>query len=764
MSVDLASTIVRRRGHVAIAWLMLALPLAVLAPRSERVFGVSASVPGSESARADSILQQDFTSAYSHYLVLVATGLPAPHTDSGGKALREVDSLVRAAPGVVGLVSALDVPDSLLVGERGRGALFVVGLRPAPGQDVDALVPGLRAATAEAARRLRLTHPQVALRWTGETALNFDFRESSAVEARLAERRVLPLTLVLLLVAFGGIVAALVPVFAGALAIAIALGAAVLLDRAWPLSVLLQSVVSLVGLGLGIDYALLMVSRFRESRSRGLSPDEAATEAARRAGRTVLLSGLPVMLGFAALLLVPLPELQSVGAGGLMVTVTSVMLATTLLPGVLAALGPRADGRHRPAGIADGGGLTQRWANFVVRRPLLVLLLAGAPLLLLASEGRRMRAELPPGDWLPADMESARAVRDLEAMGRGGAVHALRVLVQLPPGQAVTDPGGWRAVRRIADYIAADARVRRVRSLPSLLGGSEPNAVLLAAAPVVVRQALVSENGRIALVEVVPREGVPFHDVGRLVTSLRAVDAARLAGIPGTALLIAGTPAFNADYVNALVRYSPRVVLLVVIGTFVALAIGFRSVLVPLKAVLLNLLAVGAAFGAVVLVLQDGHLRWLVGMSAPLGAVFPAVPIVTFCIVFGLSMDYEVFLISRVLEARRAGASDSEAVAEGVARTAGTITSAAAIMIAVFAAFVLSGNLFMKTLGFALAVAVFLDATVVRLAVGPALLRLAGRWNWWPARVPATQSAPGGERALAPPPAPGHLPMSAHEE
>jgi RND superfamily putative drug exporter len=231
----------------------------------------------------------------------------------------------------------------------------------------------------------------------------------------------------------------------------------------------------------------------------------------------------------------------------------------------------------------------------------------------------------------------------------------------------------------------------------------------------------------------------------RLVRQLRSVDAAAVSGLSGVHLRVGGLPAFNADYQDAIGGSVTRVIALVVGGTFVALLIGFRSLLVPLKAVALNLLSVAAAFGAAVLVFQDGYGARLFGLAAPVDGLFPAVPIIVFCIVFGLSMDYEVFLVSRVAECVRRGMPDAGALAEGMARTGGVITSAALVMIVVFAGFALGDFLLIKILGFCLGAAVLVDATVVRMAIGPALLRLAGRWNWWPAR---RQRSGGNENAV----------------
>jgi RND superfamily putative drug exporter len=225
---------------------------------------------------------------------------------------------------------------------------------------------------------------------------------------------------------------------------------------------------------------------------------------------------------------------------------------------------------------------------------------------------------------------------------------------------------------------------------------------------------------------------VSLRDQVDWVRELRKTGAPALTGVSGATLLVGGIPALNADYETIIRDRFPSVMGLVVGGTFLALLCGFRSIFVAIKAIALNLFSVAASFGALVLVFQDGYGSGFLGVPGGTGSIFPLVPIVTFAIVFGLSMDYEVFLVARVLEARRGGLSELEAIPEGMARTAGLITSAAAIMIVVFAAFTFGGFLVVKMIGFTLAVAVLIDATVVRIIIGPALLRLAGDWNWWP--------------------------------
>ncbi len=751
LSPRVAHLLVRYRGRVALVWLGIGAVLFPPAARLAERLSVAASVTGSESAQVEDALVRRFASPFARYAVLTVEGLPSPTTLEGRARLTEITATTAAAPGVSRVFSFLDVRDTLFLGRDG-GTFVFVGLAP-QGGDADALFPALRAGTDSLRERLRSRHPGVQLSWTGDLALNHDLRETSATDVREAEARVLPLTLVLLVIAFGAIVAALLPVLAGAAAIALALGAASLLALHWPLSVLLQNVVSMLGLGLGIDYALLVVSRFRSELATGASPEQAAERTATHAGGTIAISAATVAVGFAPLLFVPATELRSIAIGGMLVVAFAALLACTLLPGALATLGHRLElGRVRPRRRADArASRWLAWSGWVTGHPVLTIALAGIPLVLLASQATRLGSDMPRGDWLPPTMESARGLHALERMGRGGVVHTLRIVVDLPANARVTDDAGWRAIRELGDRIGSDPRIARIRSLPAVVRGDRPNLMLLSMVPLDVRRSLASDDGRVALIEAVPAEGVEHRDLMRLVRELRVQSHPELAGIPDAVVQIGGMPAVSVDYQHTIARSAPMLVGLVVAGTFVALLLAFRSVLVPLKAIALNLLSVAAAFGAVALVFHDPvATRWL-GMAEPLDGMFPLVPPIVFCVVFGLSMDYEVFIVARIAEARRAGFDDRAAIGEGLAHTGGVITGAAAIMLVIFAAFMVGDFVLMKILGFALAVAVAIDATLVRMALGPALLSLAGRWNWWPgdaqrARVPiSSREAPAGE-------------------
>ena len=695
----------------------------------------TARIENSEAQRVAEELARQFHSPFVNRAILVVDGLPSPDSEPGRHALREIADSVRAQPGVSGVLSYVDWPDRLFLG-RGEGTFLIIGLAPAT-SSVETLVADLRQRVTSLAKQFQSRYPMAKLELTGETPLNFDLRKASSDEVRAAEIRAIPATLFLLLVAFGSLVAALIPLTSGQLAIGITIGMAALLAHRFHLSILVQSVATMLGLGLGIDYALLMVSRFREALLEGLSPGQASDIATREAGHTVLISASTVAIGFAVLVTVPISEIRSIGIAGFLVAGASASVAITLVPPILGVLGTRINAGVVPilGRFTSHSPLAQQrwlqWGRRIISHPWLALLTAGAPLLFLASQALRLDTSLPRGDWLPPAAESVRALRSLERIELAGIVQSLRVILELPPGSGVQTQQGWNAATRVSKKLALDPRASRVVSLPTLTEYfPKPYAVDML--PQATRNSFLRNDQRATLFEVLPDHGVNPTAQIQWVRELRRARPEDLSGVAGSEIRIGGIPALNADYQSVVGNRLPAVMALVLGGTLLALLIGFRSLFAGLKAVALNLLSVGAAFGALVLVFQDGHGSALFGLPEGTGGVFPIVPILAFAIVFGLSMDYEVFLIARVLEMRRSGQSDTDAIAWGLARTGGVITSAAAIMVVVFGAFTLGGFLVIKMLGFTLAVAVLIDATLVRMVIGPALLVIAGDWNWWP--------------------------------
>ena len=739
--------------HVRRSWLTLLVFVGVLfllpfSFHSERHLQTATRVEGSQAEAVNAELRDGFHSPFVDRVAVVIQGLPPANSDEGGQALTPIVKALRDERGVSGVVSYLDLRDSIFLG-KGGGTFILVGLSSSDGP-TEEVVPRLHMLEHSLESQLRSRYPAIKITLTGETPLNFDIRKASADDVRRGESLVIPVTLILLLIAFGSLVAAIIPLAVGQLAIASTLAIASFLAQRFHLSILVQNLATMLGLGLGIDYALLMVSRFREAIAAGHDGHTASDMAARQAGRTLLISASTVAIGFLALLIVPISEIRSIGVAGCLVAGMSVLITNTLVPATLSWLGPRIDLGRMPfvpkldaERSAHTGMRWRRWGSIVVAHPWLAILLAGLPLLFLAWQATKLDTSVPQGDWLPPAAESVQALHTLEHMDRGGIVQTMRVMIQLPKDSIPHTEAGWNTIDDLSKRLAKDPRTQRVISITTI---ADSNRSFLTNLDRDTRRTFLSADGRTTLLEVLPTGSVTLRQQVDWVRELRKTGATALTGIPGSTLLVGGIPALNADYQTIVKHSFPKVTALVVVGTLLALLLGFRSVIAPVKAIALNLLSVMASFGALVLVFQDGYGSRLLGVKQATGSIFPLVPIVAFAIVFGLSMDYEVFLVARVREARKSGLSETDAITEGLARTAGLITSAAAIMIAVFAAFTYGEFLVVKMIGFTLAVAVLIDATLVRMVIGPALLRVAGDWNWWPGGLTET-----GGRGTPPP-------------
>jgi RND superfamily putative drug exporter len=727
-----------------VSGIVLAATLALLpfSFHAERHLETATRVEGSPAATVRQELADRFRSPFVDQVVLVIQGLPPADSQEGEQALETIVTALKEHPGVSGVVSYLDLRDSTFVG-RGGGTFVLVGLSSTDGS-VESLVPKLHELANTLANQLRARYPKVNIELTGEIPLNFDIRKASADDVSRGESLVIPATLVLLLVAFGSLVAAVIPLAVGQLAIATTLAITGFLAQRWHLSILVQNLATMLGLGLGVDYALLMVSRFREAIAAGNDGPAASLIAARQAGRTLLISASTVAIGFLALLTVPISEIRSIGVAGCLVAGMSVLLTNTLVPALLGLLGRRIDIGRLPftpkldATRAERtGNRWRQWGKVIVAHPWLALILAGTPLMLLAWQVRNLDTSLPRGDWLPQSAESVHALHTLRQMDRAGVVESLRIIVELPTDSIAQTDAGWSVLDRFTKRLASDPRSGRVISITSIAESNRSSLLNLSRE---TRRTFLSSDGKAALLEVLPASSLTLRDQVDWVRELRKTGALALTGVPGATLLVGGIPALNADYETIIRDCFPSVMAMVVGGTLFALLCGFRSIVVAVKAIALNLFSVAASFGALVLVFQSGYGGRFFGVPEGVGSIFPLVPIVTFAIVFGLSMDYEVFLVARVLEARRSGLSEMDAIPEGMAKTAGLITSAAAIMIVVFAAFTFGSFLVVKMIGFTLAIAVLIDATLVRIVIGPALLRLAGDWNWWPGGLATARS------------------------
>jgi putative drug exporter of the RND superfamily len=687
-----------------VAWAIIAALSIPLQLRLDRRLSTLGTVRGSESAAVERRMREDFASPFASPALLVIAGLREnTEMDSTRADVRAIVAPIRANPAVTGMISAASSLDTLLLDSRRSTALAIVGIR----RENPGAVDSLRALTRAMLPALRRTHPALTLRWTGEQAVVEDLRREGAREARIAELRAGPVLVLICLWAFGSVAAAVGAVVAAALAIAVSLGVVGALSAFVEPSLFVRTVVPFVGLALTVDYSLYL----RRSAAAGV--------ARAFVRRTVAVAALVVAIGFGGLVLAPTGELRSAAVGGIVATIMAALAAVTLTPW-----------NARP--VAEARALSARWNAwgwFVVRHPVAVLVTCAVPLLFLAREAVQARYVTPLDGWLPAGVESADALVDLAHAERDGAVGTLRILMELPRGQAVLSTEGWEALKRAGETLRRTPGVADLHSLATIGTGS-----LLVARTVLpgeTRKAYISRDGRTAVVDVIPSTRGGGADAVALVERVRALDAASVSGVPGTRFMVAGLPAYALDYEVAIRRALPWIVTGAALATFLALLVALRAPVVAVKAVVLNVLVAAAAVGATVVVFQSAAIAHALGRT-PLSSIFPTMPALAFAATFGMSMDYELFLVGAVMDARRGGATDREAIVTGLVRTGPVIVRAAAIMGAVFLAFASCSLITLAMVGFALAVAVALDATIVRLALAPAILRLAGRWNWWP--------------------------------
>ena len=737
-----ARSLIRWRGWVIAAWAALALLFAPKATHVQRVLAVrGTAVAATESARASSLIKSVFPNPIAEYVAVVVHG-PVRYTHSRFAAvLDSISAALARQPYISQVVSVRTISESTFVSQDRHTTFLIAALTPT--SDLrSTVVPDLRDIVSETLSRIpRADGFDVKI--TGNPALDYDVRTISAEDTRRGEERVLPVTLAVLVLAFGALVAATLPIIIGVLAITIALGIVAVAAQFQTMSVFVLNITTMVGLGVGIDYSLLIVTRFREELNRGLSPVDAAVRTIETAGYAVVTSGLTVVVGFGALILTPLTETRSVGVGGLIVVAVAVLLATTFLPAALAILGRNIDRPKwlaRPLARIHAPSGWERWARTLGHRPWRAILGGGLALAILTFPLTQIKIGLPARNWFPPDAESGQGLAALREMGASGVIAPLRVVVQLPPGESVLSGRRLPGLKALSDSIRKDPRVREVRGVATLRPGmSTLQLAMFYSDAEAVRErypeffnAYLSADRRTTLIDVIAGDTVSLTGMMDLTRHVRHVIKGGVRGLQGEEIVVGGFAASSVDLQEHLLRRFPGIVAMILGVTAIMLFIAFRSLLVPLKAVVLNCLSVGAAFGVTVLVFQHGYGSSLFGLEGPTEAIFVVVPVLVFATVFGLSMDYEVFLLTRVKEVFDKTGRNDHATMEGLSATASTITFAAAIMIAVFGVFAFSRVLAVQFIGFGLAVAVLLDATLIRMVLVPAIMHIAGRWNWWP--------------------------------
>lgn len=710
----LGRSVARRRLPVLLLTLVVVAIAAVFGSDvAQRLSSGGFTDPKSQSTKAERLLADRFETGVPNLVLLARApgSVDDPAATADGRALTE---RVAKAPGVLSAGSYWTMPGAApLRSEDGRSALVLVRLGGSEDE--------FRATAKRLVPQLRGERGVLDVSVTGSAQVSVEIEKRSEEDLVKAEAITAPATLLILLMVFGSAVAAALPLAVGLLSVLGTFLVLRLLSMVVPVSVFATNITTALGLGLAIDYSLFVVTRYREELASGKDVPDAIAETVRTAGRTVLFSAVTVALSLAGLLVFPLYFLRSFAYAGMAVVALAALGAVLVLPALLAVLGRRVDAwnvhrlfrrgrRPRPATpTGEESGFWHRLATVVMRRPALFALAVVALLVTLGLPFTRASFGITDDRELPASAPAhvaAQAIRD-DFDSRENS--ALSVVLPTTP------------AKDVASYAA------RVSSLP---GVSRVDAATgsFAGGKQVAEAGPVSDRFRApgaTWMSVVPSVE-PYSDAGaRLVERLRAAD-----GAPGQ-VLVGGQAALLVDTRDALADGLPWTGLIIAGTTLVLLFLFTGSLLIPVKAVLFNLLSLSATFGAMVYVFQDGHLKWLVGDFTVTGLLDISMPVLMFCVAFGLSMDYEVFLLSRIREVYLETGDNTRAVALGLERTGRLVSAAALLFATVMAAFATSGLTILKLLGVGLALAVIMDATVVRGLLVPSVMRLAGRANWW---------------------------------
>ena len=731
----------RRRWHILAAWAVV-LPFAVWgATQASNVFkGGGFSIAGSPSEAALAMANQRIALGRSALYIVFTSD----HLDARGAPFQalEAKALARLVPDKFPYLSRVEtfasVRDPNLVSRDRRASIALLAFNQ-PFDKVQAIMPRIRAAlqTTELKRYI-----------TGEPAVFEEIEKLSSEDAARAEYYTLPVALFVLLFVFGSVVAAGVPLIGGAAGVSATLGFLFLFGHVYGMTIYVLNTVTMLGLAVGIDYSLLMVGRFREELAAGATTARAVETTVTRAGRSVFTSGVAVVVGLTGLILFQFMALRSMGVGGCFVVAFSVLVSLTLLPALLGVLGPRINRLRLYRRHGTEGRFWLRWSGSVMRHPLAILAVVFVIIAFFSGPALHMRTGVSTSEILPGTSEARVGDEIMATRFNPSLATGILALVTWEDGSSPFQLGNLLKLWSFGQQLKAMPGVSEVSSavtppdlsqfggvsgfLSSLQGeaSGSPGAGLSGKvhgdALLELRRLMSAAAGPGAfLYVVVPKE----KDNSPMARAL-ATQIGNLRPPPGTKLWVAGVAAGLRDFLHGLYGRFPWVVVYVVCATFLVLLVLLRSLVLPLKAVICNAISIVASFGALVYVFQEGHFASLLGFRSP-GYIESTLPVLLFCVLFGVSMDYEVFMLTRMREYWEETHDNTLAVGMGLARTGRVITSAALMIVVVGGAFAFTSIVVTQALGLGLAMAVALDATVVRIMLVPAAMRLFGDWNWW---------------------------------
>lgn len=732
-------------GHFIyrIRWLVLAvwvIALAISAPYAVNISSVLSSggytFPNSESVKADSITNATFNTPLSTALVVLQSD-STPVSDPAYQ--QEIQTITTNLQSI----SQISSITKGTAGQDGNTTFLVLNFT----QDASAMENHMKAIQAQLPSGSNATPAHIYL--TGDVPTNHVFSEMAQKDVEQADVRAIPIALVVLLIVFGSLLAAFLPLMLAIFAVPVALAIVYAIATHFSTNSSVLSLSSIIGLGLSIDYTLFMVRRFREELSKGREVRDAIGWTVATAGEAILFSGLTVTIGFAGLLLIGIQFMSSLGIAGASIVLVAAFGALTLVPAVLSILGRKVNalripilgklvGAHENEDDGKNGGFWRALALGVMKRPILIIIITIAILMVIASPTLQIQLGTGTMSELPTSNIVRKGYDIFTTQFPNLSQNPVQIVIQSADGESILTPAN---ITRIDAYSAWLAKQNHVTSVSSLTYLPKIKGV----PPMSLSQLVQEYYSGAYLKNPVLAAFVPTNTIDN--TSIITVNTnTTLDSRPGKALItylrdnksqaygmnvyVGGTQATTLDFNSYLYGNFPKAIAFILMATFFLLMLMFRSILLPLKAVIVNMLSISASYGVIVFVFQMGHLTNLFSFTSE-GFIESFVPILMFCTLFGLSMDYEVFLLSRIREEWLRVGNNRYAVARGLEKTGGVITSAAILLIIVAGAIAFTTLNTTKEIGLGVSIAVFIDATLIRTLLVPATMRLIGRWNWW---------------------------------
>ena len=719
--LDPVAAFAYRRRHSLLVVFALLFGVALFYGRgtASELVGGGFDDPGSESARADALLDERFGLGTPHVVVAYSHATLRVTDPSFEQLLAPALARFRAHQNVARVGTPYGpVPDAL-VSEDGHTVVTTIRLEGSG--------RALQSAYDELAPELEIEGLESLV--GGQYPAARQAQEAAESDLIRAELITLPLVALLLVVFFRGLVVASLPLLIGGFSVAMALACVRLLTHVTDISIFAMNIVTFVGLGVAIDYSLFMASRFRDELAAGIPTERAIQHTLQTAGRTIGYSGAAVAVSLAAMAIFPLMLLQSVAIAGSLVVIMSLLGTLVFLPAMLAALGPRIEwlSFSRPRDPAHTSGYWHRVATMVMKAPVLVTLVVTGLLVVLGLPFLRMEASVSGASVLPEEAEARQVAELIDSPRFPHHATAPVEILATTSSEVLTAEG----LKTVAEYVSALERVPHVKRVDAIVGGASlrsPDQLLMGLsgpyAAELKKKVAPLAKGRDAAVRValdVPPASKEARDSVEAIRALRVPNVDAMATSPAARLI---------DLRAAISDHLAWAIAIICIATFVVLFLAFGSVVMPFKAILMNVLSLTASFGALVWIFQDGRFESLLRYQSP-GTIELTIPVVMFAVVFGLSMDYELFLLSRIREAYDRTHDTHASVTIGLERTAQIITRAALLLVAVMIGFASADMLLVKELGVGMAIAVTVDATIVRALLVPATMQLLGHYNWW---------------------------------